>query len=296
MTDRPENIIFHVGAHKTATTHLQRCLQRVSGQLQGAGVAYRGPADLRLPGQSLPARFGLTPKEPAQPDPAAALAEISAGAARLVLSEENYIGPLLRPLRGGRALRYGEAGARLAQLANAMGQEIAVCLAIRQPLRFLDAAYSQSLMAGKIMPHRHFAQRNPVTAVRWAEVVAAIGQAKGVSGVTLWRYEDYQPVFAQITQALLGPAAAHVTWVDRHIHRSLSATAVAAVLHDDSAGAEGLTAQAARDLFPVSADHPAFTGFSPEAYAAADQTYAETCEKIAQMPGVTFLRPPAHQS
>ncbi|MEO1641645.1 MAG: hypothetical protein AAFU41_20640 [Pseudomonadota bacterium] len=293
MPDRPDSIIFHIGVHKTATSHLQRCLQRARDPLAAAGVAYRGPADLRLPGQSLPARFGFGKHTQKGIAPVQALAAMAEGAQRLVLSEENFIGPLLRRPRDAETPRYADAGARLAQLAAALGQEVDVCMAIRHPLGFLTAAYSQSLIAGQIMPPQRFQRLNSASAVRWVDLADAVRQAAGVRSVTLWRYEDYQPLFPQIMTALVGPAASHVAYVDRYIHRGLSEAAVAAVLHRNKADGLNLTGQAARELHPVSDQHPAFSGYDADALAMADQGYAATCDRIAAMQGITFLRPGA---
>ena len=99
MTDetRRTSVGLHLGAHKTATTHLQHSLLASQGVLNAFGVQVHGPRSFRWGKPSLLTRFGIaeTPKSrPRKPHPIA-FEELSQGARRLLLTEENFAGTLV---------------------------------------------------------------------------------------------------------------------------------------------------------------------------------------------------------
>ncbi|MBU2357421.1 MAG: hypothetical protein KKB02_00585 [Alphaproteobacteria bacterium] len=66
---------------------------------------------------------------------------------------------------------------------------------------------------------------------------------------------------------------------------------MACALELKAAGADGPIVQQARDRFPVGPDTPAHDGFDAEERALSAEFYAVQVAEIAQMPGVTLLRP-----
>ena len=294
MTTRPLSIAFHIGAHKTATSHLQRSLKRAREALAAEGVRYYGPDHFRLPGRTIPALFGFRPgvdaggaKRPA----AEQLALLRKDANRLVLSEENFIGPLNQPHGRFMKHRYKMAGARLTQLATAIDQKVDVFLAIRRPTAFINSAYCQMLLGGRVQAVEVFQRRNPLSSVDWVDLIAGLRTAPGVGAVTVWQYEDYGVIFPKIAAGLVGEDAAHcVAPRPRHINRGLSAAAVKHVLmHADSA-TDVRIARAARQMMPVDDGHAPFDGFAEEEHAIGDAIYALQLATIVQMEGVVLLR------
>jgi len=297
MTSRPISVAFHIGAHKTATSHLQRSLKRAREALSAQGVQYYGPDHFRVPGQSIQALFGSGPETGIEDTKKRATAQMQAlckDGHRLVMSEENFIGPLNQ--RHGLAMkqRYTLASDRLAELSNAIGQDIDVFLAIRRPTAFINSAYCQMLLGGRVQPVEVFQKRNPLSSVDWIDLVARLRSAHGVGGVTVWQYEDYGALFAQIMSALIGPDTAQlVTPRPRYINRGLSTAAVAHVLAQEGDAGGTKAAIAARNMLPVEEGHSAFDGFAPEEHEIGDAAYARQIRSIAQMQGVTLLRPDA---
>jgi hypothetical protein len=296
MTTKPISIAFHIGAHKTATTHLQRSLRHARDALVEKGVRYYGPDSFRMPGRTIQGRFGFPFKAsatPAKRTPQDELAFLIKDGHRLLLSEENFIGSLNHPRGLAVKDRYRGAGSRLGSLAQAIGQEVDVCLALRRPTGFINAAYCQMLMSGQVMPIAAFQQRNPIGSVDWLDLVSRLRSTEGIGRLTVWRYEDYRVIFPQITAALVGDDAADlVAPVDRLIHPSLSAAAVAEVLQNTAILPLEEIGSAARKTFPVEDGHDAFDGFHDDDHALGDAAYAKQINAIAQMSGVTLLQPP----
>ncbi|WP_296428350.1 hypothetical protein [Yoonia sp.] len=289
-------VAIHIGAHKTATSHLQRSLHSHVDALSDAGVRYYGPEHLRLPGRSLPTLFGLKvgrATDTQRRAPADQLALLRKGAARLVLSEENYIGGLNSPRGRPVKTRYPQAASRLSALAAGVDcGGLDVFLSIRHPASFLNSAYGQLLLGGRVMPMAQFTQLNPIASVNWLDLVLRIRRAAGVNRLTVWQYEDYQDIFPQIIGGLAGPQNVPlVAPLGRKIHVGLSAAAVAQVQQGAGAAAVQNVAVAARKSLPVTPEHVAFDGFTPAQHDTASQLYKAQIAGIAALNGVTFLRP-----
>ncbi|MGJ8624348.1 MAG: hypothetical protein ACSHW1_16460 [Yoonia sp.] len=289
------SIALHIGAHKTATSHLQRCLKKASVPLAEAGVHYYGPAFLRQPGQSIPAMFGLSNAPDAAPaprTPAEQLAQLCPGGHRLVLSEENFIGALNAPKGKARHVRYKAAQGRVGAFAAAVGRDVDVFLALRSPTAFTNSAYCQYLLGGSVQPVGTFVRRNPLSSVDWLDLVQRLRGALGVGQLYVWRHEDYAAVFPQITAAMVGAAHAPlVPNIARRVNAGLSAAAVAEILHRAAHDPMEKTAMGCRDMLSVNDGYPAFDAFSPEDHAASDVIYAAQVAGIAAMDGVRFLQP-----
>lgn len=295
MMAQPPTICFHIGAHKTATTHLQVSLETAADSFAAHGVRYLGPERFRLPGQSLQALFGLElgkPRAAPKRDAVAQLAALAKGADRLVISEENFIGPLNFPKGGGMRLRYKTAADRIAALTAALGQEVSLFLAIRQPTTFLNSAYCQALLGGQAIPVVPYLKRNPLSSVDWLALARGLAETHGVKDITVWRYEDYRALFPHIVTALIGnEAAPAVTPHDRQINKGLSMQAVAEVLHRANDAEIDVPASVARHLLSTDMGFAPFDAFAPDDHAASAAEYAVQWAAMADIPKVTRLSP-----
>ena len=299
LSSQPRSVAFHIGAHKTASTHLQRCLTRVRYRLAQRGVQVYAPVHLREKGRGLRDRLGL-PKSSTHPGivlaPDVRAAEVDAlwqTTHRLVFTEENFTGTLLNRWGNVRTPLYPLAAERLSALSDVLAPDgIEVFLAIRNPTHFLTSAYGQSLMGGARIPLPVFHERNPPNEIDWPALCDRLLAAPGVRSLTVWRYEDYLPCFGQIVTALLGGrAAAAVKPVAGRVHEGLSAAAVAHIL--DHAGLKGPddSVAEARAAYPVGDTWPRFDGYDAETHALSQELYRDQVAAIEAMPGVTRLRP-----
>ena len=90
-------VVLHLGAHKTATTHLQHSLIAHRIDLWQRGIRTMMPPHLRGGGQSLEALFDLPINRTVTghaPNPAEVRAKLIGQAKRFVVSEENLLGVL----------------------------------------------------------------------------------------------------------------------------------------------------------------------------------------------------------
>jgi len=284
----PSKIVLHVGAHKTASTHLQKSIEAA---LPLDGVTFAGPQKLRGAGNSIPELFGV-PFDPraaqvSELSPRDALIALADGADRLVLSEENFAG---RIPRKGRTL-YFTGPKRVARFAaiirDAGGPPIDLCLGMRNPTDYLASVFSQTSKGKREMPVETFLKQNVYTNINWADYVGRLRACNGIGTVTVWRQEDYADCFAQICEAMVGTSG--FPPLEGRINVRLSEQAV-----DTIAMTRGLTdadfrREVARTL-PVTADNPPYDPYDAQAHAASQDFYAEQCAAIAAMPDVTFLQ------
>ncbi|SEW47607.1 hypothetical protein SAMN04488515_3636 [Cognatiyoonia koreensis] len=275
-------IALHIGAHKTATTHLQRSMFAQADVLRTAGVRFYGPPHFRA-GQSIAERFG--------DDGKAAIAEMAGPAHRVVLSEENFIGTL-QSRKGKVAMPlYPLAADRISALASRIAPNgLDVFLSVRNPAHYLTSAFCQALMGGHRVALGDVMALNPLGRVDWAELTDRIAQADGVRSLTVWRYEDYTALFPEIARRMLG-ADITLPPIDKIVHRGLSADAVAEIQIRYALGKGRKAAVNARERFPIGPDHPPFDAFLPEDHARAAKQYAEQIARIDANTVVTLLRP-----
>lgn len=291
------HITLHLGAHKTASTHLQRSIG--AADLPDA-VRFVGPQGLRGKGRSLPERFGfpLDPKRqpPSPVDPARALAQLAQGAARLVLSEESFAGKLQTGWGRIPNPLYHAAPDRVARLVKALQSagvaHIDLCLAIRDPATFLTSAYSQVLHGRRMIAADKFRAKNPFELIDWHDYVTRLRGVPGISSLTIWRYEDHAAVFDKITQALVGQAVAPLPEV---VQPRMSQAAMDAAMLAKEFGVGGVARDAALAL-PITPQNPAFTLYDSYAQLRSDAFYAAQCAAIAAERGVTFLHAPKDHS
>ena len=301
MSQTSPRIVFHIGAHKTATTHLQHSVGNVTDLLAMEGVQFFGPQSLRARGRRLEARFDLPfnpRREVADTRPAqVVLDEMLQGGERLVFSEENFIGVLFDRESDGPPHRiatplYPHASVRLAALARRIAPDgIDLYLGLRDPAGFLNSAYGQALLAEHVVPEGRFRTQNPLSGIDWAELVARLRDTPGIGRITVWRHEDYAALFPRILTEMLGAPARHVTPIRRSVNPGLSERAVRETLDRWQAGETGPIAHAARAAHPVGPDQPAYRLYGEEDAALSRAFYDEQLRLIAQMDGVTLLRP-----
>lgn len=288
----PTTIVLHLGAHKTASTHLQHAIMAA---LPIDGVTFAGPQTLRRTGGSLPERFGFPfdPENAVVSDltPREALVELARGADRLVLSEETFAGKLQRGWGRIPTPLYFTAPDRVRQLADVIagagGPPLDLCLAIRNPTDYLGSAYSQILNGHRVIMPDKYRAKNPYDVIDWADYVARLRACDGVRSLTVWRHEDYAALFGQICTAMVGTA--DVTPPDEKMQPRLSAQAVDAILLTKRFTGQDFKREAAETL-PISADNPPYDLFDSQTHAASRAFYADQCATIAALPDVTFLQ------
>jgi len=186
-------IVLHLGAHRTATTSLQRLLGDNPAALRQAGLAYWGPTRLRagLFDGLYGAETVLPPRRAGRPARRAALqAEMAAqgGTTRLLVSDEDMLGTM-RLLTQAQRL-YPGAGARVARFAEGFAaHEVTLGLSIRCYDAFWASVLGWRMQRGGPLPLHALCDRLVTQPRRWRHVIADLAQALPQARLLVWTHE-----------------------------------------------------------------------------------------------------------
>lgn len=227
---------IHVGAHKTATTHLQETLTLVRDGLARRGVDFVPNPLVRETGlarrlwERRPlARLPFVGPAHMRDAIGATVEPLRLGPDVVVLSEENVIG---RPEQIFAEPFYPQVAQTVGRLASLAGRaELVLFLSIRGYDSFLPSAYAEHLKHSAPPPGGFEAMRDRLVArpPSWHDLVRRIRAAAPAASLRIWRQEDYRANDAAIMAAVCGcplpplPEISDPNWT-----RSPSASAIAA--------------------------------------------------------------------
>ncbi|KIT16088.1 hypothetical protein [Jannaschia aquimarina] len=207
--------ILHIGAHRTATSTLQRLISRNAGALASSGVAVWTPDRTR--GGLLAGVMG----DPGRRDPRRdLLAHRSAGRVamhrsrlagqgihRLIVSDENMLGGLRENLALARL--YPSAGARMARVAQAIPEVTQVHMSIRSPDTWWTSVFAFLMTRGFGPPDR--ATLDAILRGRrsWRHVIEDAAAALPRARISVASYEEWGHRPAEIFDAMTGLPPEH---------------------------------------------------------------------------------------
>lgn len=284
-----EELRLHIGAHKTATTHLQDSLAAQSGQILKGGLVYlsRGfvrsrklvggvnDNHLRRAGggrgfRSLDDVFVLPEGHPR----------------RILISEEDILGMSTDLLDG----LYPRAIRRLEPWAAVMGRARPhIFLSIRNYADILPSAYSQALRDGAI-PHAmtayraHWLGRKP----NWIELINAVKAAFGEPAITVWSLDVYRHSPAAVRKAVTGLELPGELETAPEGTMRLSATAVGRIERLGPLRGHAARLQAIREILTTDQGSAPFDPLPPEEKRFHTERYHRDIDAIRRMP-VEFL-------
>lgn len=198
---------LHVGAHKTATTHLQALLVALRPALNSDGIGAFTPEQLRpvcalALGRQRP-RVWLG-RAVLRRNIEARISEHNALQPRMILSEENILGNSAAPLQ---PRFYPHAGFRMRALASALmaGGKGGIWLSVRSLDEFLPAAYATALKHIPLAFDAETLKRKALDAPPdWGDLVARLARAAPGVPITVWDYADYRANCRAIIQDITG--------------------------------------------------------------------------------------------
>lgn len=289
---------IHLGAHKTASTHLQYSLRLVDDRLAAAGLCYADPALLRTApldlSQILSAGVGC-PEEPAF---RAALQERRQGCAELLISEENILGGTHRSrMFSRRGLLYPFAVRRLRQVLALAGERQAeLYLAIRDPAGFNVSAFSLQVLLGNEIELAPWLRGRDPARVDWLGLVRRLAAMPEVVRLVVWRYEDYAALRPELLRRLLPEGLAPAVPEPPPSNEGLTQAGydwfLRRAMVDTEADLRQLAARARR-RFRRADGHGPLRPLSAEDYARSAESYAAQVAALRGLRKVEFLQPPA---
>ena len=204
---------IHVGAHKTATTHLQETLTLVRDRLADRGIDFVPTRPLMRKQRFAEVLFQRRPIArlpifgPAHMRDAieARVEPMRIGPDVVVLSEENILG---RPRHILATPFYPQADQRIGRLASlGFRADLRLFLSIRSYDTLVPSAYAEALKHDPPPPGGFAAMRARLLAAppSWFDLVARLRAAAPDIPLLIWRQEDYRANDRAIMEAALRP-------------------------------------------------------------------------------------------
>lgn len=288
-------IALHLGAHKTATTYIQKALEQSRESLRRTGVGYPPLNRIRstITGRLDFAGLGLGSAA------RRILAEYH-GCERLILSDENMLGGL-RPSRRTKEF-YAARSRRVGGIVrNVRPNPVKIFFATRSYDEFVSAMYCEYIRHNPFISAASYLDRIDLEALSWSRVIATLVEIVGAENLTVWRYEDFSLVEDDVFGALTGGPANLVSKPTALLRESLSAEAV-----ETLAGLQStLTARQIRSrvkpvamALPKGPNRPPFSAYEQAEAEKLRARYDEEMRQLAdRFSALSLLSPsPPHRS
>ena len=291
-------LTIHLGAHKTASTHLQYSLRLARDDLRAGGVFLAEPSMLREDQAAIPLSRALAEGEAgaAQAECAQLMAVARGDAPDLLLTEENILGGTRRgTMFSRRGVLYPFAARRLRQvLAMTGGGPATLYLALRDPVAFNVSAFALQVSLGNEIELAPYLQGRDAARVGWAGLVRRLAAIEGVERVVVWRYEDYRALRPRLLQKLLPPQLAALVPDPPHSNESLTQAGYDWFLKRAMVDSEAdlrVLARRARNRFRRVDGHAPLRLLDAADHARGAAHYADEIALLRGLARVTYLEP-----
>lgn len=292
-------IRLYLGAHKTATTHLQGIMLANRAPLAAAGVKLSAPQDVRR--EWLPAYFkavralsdtGEIPGDLAEP-----LRAWMPATGDWILTEENIIGVPIELLNQPGI--YPHAGKRLATLRALFPEaRLKLFFSVRGYDGFWRSMYSEIVRNRGFLTFEEFWKPKAFAKRSWVDTVAKFAAELPQADIVLWKFEDFGAVqdtaLAQITgQADIAPMVAAYKAEPTRPSLSQKALQVLGDIVPVVGREQGLKlTERINNHYAVAAGHAPFQPFDADQVAEMRAAYARDLATIRErFPAVQWLEP-----
>lgn len=288
------SVVLHLGAHKTATTNLQRLFFKNRQLLESdLGFGYVPMFRLRA---DVTTRLDRADSQPQRSQMVEALRGYGVGLAsdgrRVLLSDENLIGDCAEIMRSGKL--YPRMLTRLRRLRELLGQEPReIWFAVRAYDHFLASAYVEANRHAKeFLSWDATAARVDLSRRRWPQVLADVRTVFPGARVRVWAFEQFVADDRSVMGHLIGEGAARLAYIKEAVRASSSADAirVAELLSQTLGPAAAASVFAELDaLLPKSATRLGFSPWSDDEKAAFRRLYEADLQQLGQADGLELI-------
>lgn len=279
-------ILMHIGAHKTATSYMQKKLALNVDLLARRGIHY-DPLDTF--------RKGFTPllnEEVTRENDYVKFLNGKAKTMSLLISEENILGvPGDLPREHKYYIRAQQRLARTAELFHTATPEI--FLSLREYSSFAVSMYSEYIRHQKYLPFAEYRTIFEASNFSWLSIVDEIFAAVPGARLTLWDFSDFRNIEKQVFQSMLGFDPDIFENPVGPVRESFSEVAIKAI--EVLSGAlkydevKKLINPIARNL-PKGDQYPAFDPMDAEMKASLKAQYkSDLAAIVAKYPAIAFV-------
>jgi hypothetical protein len=281
-----KKVIFHLGAHKTATTYIQNRLQANDELLQAHNVYYPGIGEMRR-------QFTYRMHDKVRNEFTTKMLGLRE-THDILLSDENMAGGIDDVMRLDR--QYKETAPKLAKYCEIMEtDEPTVFFALREYSSFVISIYCEYLRHYPYLEFETFAHQYRASGFNWVALVGEMLAAMPKARLYLWDFADFPVLEEEILAAMTGVKDTEfkpLHGMHRESFSSLAVNCIAALSTViDLKNMQKLLPALTR-AFPKGTEYPAFNPLPAEYVAEARAHYTSDLLKIRQLfPAVTILKP-----
>jgi len=295
MDNQPRKTInIHVGAHKTATTYIQKVLLANRDMLARHRIKY-------IPMQNV--RKNLTRKVQAHVNRVVSRSSSVRGIREfiekrfpedcdtLVISDENIVGSCKEICR--KSDIYPAAVDRLQLLAEALqGYEVNVYFCVRDYVEFLPSAYCEYLRHNDFMSFEQFLAGLDPQAEYWSRVVTDLIGVFGNASAHVWCYEDFRKGVKSVMADLVSSDDVALSYDVEDARPSMSDLSMRALCKLDEVLAPADTRKLVKAVTTVFPKGEGYAGYSPwndEQRLLWSSKYNNELDAIKQHAGVFMV-------
>lgn len=293
------DIHLYLGAHKTATTHLQGILLANRERLAAKNIGLSAPCDVRKNWLPQFIHFCASKDADERARIAADLAAIAPRDGLWILTEENILGisndftykPGIYPFAGKRLRNLTEVFA---------GAKATLFFSLRSYDSFYRSAYSEVVRNRGFLPFAKFYDEDRFLGNSWVTTIHMFERVLGQENIVLWRFEDFRALLPDLLRRMTGIESVQElmdAYKPETTRPSLSRKTIE-ILEDlypviDRKESLALV-ERINKAYPVHEGHEAFTPFTAEQEEAFRQQYDLDVETIkSRFPAIQFLAPAA---
>jgi hypothetical protein len=278
--------VLHLGAHKTATTYIQRKFAQNRGVLKRHDLHFYRLEQLRK--SFTPLVYGNKKENTAF---IAQMAE-TAAAGDVLISEENILGMAGELVKKGNF--YPDIASRLKLVVENLNVEAPdIYLSLREYSAFVVSMYCEYLRHQKFIEFETFMDTFRKSGFNWTQVVRDVRSGSPKSRIFLWDFAKFRESEHEIVSHMIGFDADELNNKDESVRESFSQIAMDAyrALGTVLEGKEHRRMlQVLAINFPRGELYPAYKPLSQEETAGFQKKYAEDLADIAKdVEGVSFL-------
>jgi hypothetical protein len=278
--------VLHIGAHKTATTYMQKKLAINVDALGARGIQY-------YPLEVLRKNFSGILQDVDKADPAFVeelKRKMKTG--DVLLSEENIAGMPGDLVRNG--VYYAHTKKRLKRLREIIDVDAPeIFMAFRDYASFTVSMYCEYLRHREFMRFSDYFELYKESKFSWINVVGDIVAASPRSKVRLWDFGKLRSIENQVFSAMIGQDASFLATPEGPMRESFSETAIRAfeslsglLNHRELKSLIGPIARAV----PRGDEHKAFNPLSEQTVAELKEQYRRDLQTITErFPTVEFI-------
>jgi hypothetical protein len=283
-----KKVIFHLGAHKTATTYIQNRLQANDDLLEAHNVYYPGIGEMRR-------YFTYRIHDKTRNDFTTRMLSLRE-THDILLSDENMAGGIDDVMRLDR--QYIETAPKLARYCQIMETDApTVFFALREYSSFVISIYCEYLRHYPYLDFETFARQYQASGFSWVALIGEMLSAVPKAEIYLWDFADFPALEEDILAAMTGVKKGEfkpLHGMHRESFSSLAVNCIAALSGVIDLRNMQKLLPALTKAFPKSREYPAFNPFPAEYVAEAKAHYRSDIEKIGELfPGVTIFKPDA---